>query len=194
MTSLLERFARYQGRKVFRPVHIGYNNMEEILNITSFGNMNRQFLSLLRSEQESHAPVTGDHRVWEALLGPEAKLTTLDEAFLKRYKEQESAGKAPRRFPYWNTLVLVLTHPRVIWPGIKLSIEILRSYFFGPQKLPPWKNYFVPPPKKEQKYGGAVKKLDNTKDFMTNNENISISPIEQISKNLNDSMTQGRLF
>lgn len=128
MLQLLQRFAKYQGRNTFRKVHIGYDNMESLLNITSLGNMNRQFLSLLRSEQESHAPVIGDPRTFSKLLGEDSKLTTLDEAFAKRYEQLQSRGIPPRKFPYWFTLRLVFFNPKILIPGIQLSLEILSSY------------------------------------------------------------------
>ena len=52
--------SRYQGNTSFRPVHIGYDNMEKILEIKSIGNLNRQFVSLLRSEQEADSPIIGE--------------------------------------------------------------------------------------------------------------------------------------
>jgi hypothetical protein len=111
--------------------------MEALLNITSLGNMNRQFLSLLRSEQESHAPVIGDPRTFSKLLGENAKLTTLDEAFAKRYEELLSKGIPSRRFPYWFTIQLVIYNPKIILPGLKLAWEILMS--FAEQQLG-WQN------------------------------------------------------
>jgi hypothetical protein len=38
-------------------------------------------VSFLRSEQDTHTPVIGDPYVWEHLLGPDARLCTLDSAF-----------------------------------------------------------------------------------------------------------------
>lgn len=82
MLELLTKFAEYQGNSSFRPVHIGYQNMEKILEIRSLGNMNRQFVSLLKSEQETRAPpMVGDPTMWAQLFSPSAQLTTLDEAF-----------------------------------------------------------------------------------------------------------------
>ena len=130
MIELLETFAKVQGRRTFRPVHIGYDNMENILNIVSFGNLNRQFLSLLRSEQESHAPAIGDYKVWENLLGADAKLLTLNEAFDWRHRKdiQPEKIKTIRGFPLWTVCKLVLKHPSVIIPGAKLTAEIMNSY------------------------------------------------------------------
>ena len=56
--------------------------MERVLNVKSLGNMNRQFVSLLRSEQDAFKPASGDPQVWDELLGSaELRLTTLDQAF-----------------------------------------------------------------------------------------------------------------
>jgi len=60
MLELLSRFATYNGKQHFRPVFIGYRNMEKLLNISSLGNLNRQFVSLLRSEQDAAAPAIGE--------------------------------------------------------------------------------------------------------------------------------------
>ena len=51
--SILElhrRFAKLNGRTL-RPVFVDYRNFERVLNVASLGNLNRQFVSLLRSEQ-----------------------------------------------------------------------------------------------------------------------------------------------
>lgn len=132
MVNLLERFSHYQGRKTFRPVYIDYRNMERVLNVKSLGNLNRQFVSLLRSEQGSKCPILGNPAVWNSLLGPGNEMTTLDRAF------QTADGKMlnesmVRGFPYLTTLQWVLNNPGVIPPGIKLSFEILSSLFFGPR-------------------------------------------------------------
>jgi hypothetical protein len=68
MLEMLQRFAVYQGKENFWPVHIDYRNMENLLNVKSLGNLNRQFVSLLRSEQDSPTgPVLGDPKIWESL-------------------------------------------------------------------------------------------------------------------------------
>ena len=100
--------------------------MEEILNIKSLGNLNRQFVSLLRSEQDSSSPIIGDPSVWEGLMGPENKLTTLDSAFLGLDK-----GNNKRSYPYLATLNHVWKYPRTIRPGVRLSFEILDAFFCG---------------------------------------------------------------
>jgi len=124
MHELLKRFAVYQGKNPnqFRPVFIGYRNMEMILNIKSFGNLNRQFVSLLRSEQDGYRRILGDHRVFEKLLGENMPLTTLDEAFLPPNR---------RSLPFRKIVQYVLSNPKVVIPGFWLTIEIIASYFFN---------------------------------------------------------------
>lgn len=132
MLQLLEKFAHVQGNKKFRPVFIGYRNMERVLNIKSLGNLNRQFVSLLRSEQDAANPVTGDPRTWESVLGddPHGKLLTLDEAFLQN-EEFIKTQHRRRHFPYLNTLLWALDKPKLIIPGIALSFEIIDSFLSG---------------------------------------------------------------
>jgi hypothetical protein len=136
MCELLRRFAKYQGKDDYYPVYIDYRNMENILNVKSLGNLNRQFVSLLRSEQSStRGAVVGDPFVWNDLFhgtgkirhksGDYASLLTLQEAF---YNEGDRVRRA---YPYVDTLKYVLENPRVIWPGIKLSLEILAARFKG---------------------------------------------------------------
>ena len=128
--ELLARFARYQGNNSFRPVHIGYRNMERILNIKSLGNLNRQFLSLLRSEQDAACPVIGNPSTWEKLLGSDAKLTSLEEAF----RDPKSDGESPfvsrprRKLPVAAGLKLIYNHPKVVFPAAALMLETLKNY------------------------------------------------------------------
>lgn len=69
--------------------------------------MNRQFVSLLRSEQDANFPVIGKHQVWEKLLGPEAKLIDLQSAF-----DPKCGGRLPtRNFPYWQMIKWVSRQP-----------------------------------------------------------------------------------
>lgn len=119
--NLFKRFARYQGKNWFKPVHIGYRNMEKILNITSLGNLNRQFVSLLRSEQEATFQIVGTPDIWNSLLGdhPEVQMRRLDEAF------PESEKPKRRYFPLLTTIALVWNNPKLIPPGIALSFEII---------------------------------------------------------------------
>ena len=59
MLDMLSRFAKYHGNENFRPAFIDYRSMEELLNLKSLGNLNRQMVSLLRSEQSSNSPIIG---------------------------------------------------------------------------------------------------------------------------------------
>lgn len=124
MVDMLKKFAEYQGSK-FRPVFIDYRNMENVLNISSLGNLNRQFVSLLRSEQDTLKPILGNPDVWNSLLGNNSQLLTLDEAFSPKFRDEP----LPKRgFPYFKTLEWVYKNPRVMFPGILLSFEILDSF------------------------------------------------------------------
>eukprot|EP01038_Epipyxis_sp_PR26KG_P005317 gene5317-7381_t len=139
MLEVLRKFAKYQGNRNFRPVHIGYRNMENILNVKSLGNLNRQFVSLLRSEQDSRAKIQANPQVWESIL-EDSKLLRIDEAFLSSINnglngdvitdERKPLLKA-RRFPYGTTVKHVWNNTGVIRPGIWLSLEIIQSYLFG---------------------------------------------------------------
>ena len=131
--EMLRRFAKAQGRTNFRHVFIGYRNMEKVLNIKSLGNLNRQFVSLLRSEQDAKSPVIGDPRIWENLLGRDSRLMTVEEAF--SFNELSLRSKMSRRFPYLSTARWVMRNPKVIVPGISLSLEILHSYFINQNKV-----------------------------------------------------------
>lgn len=69
--------------------------------------MNRQFVSLLRSEQDANFPVIGEPAVWEKLLGPEASLTKLEYAF-----DPAHGGTLPtRHFPLLQILKWVSRKP-----------------------------------------------------------------------------------
>lgn len=125
LEEVLRKFALYQGVSHFRPVHIDYRNMELLLNVASLGNLNRQFVSLLRSEQSAVSPSLGDPSVWSLLLGGTSKLLTLDEAFVGR--------RSRRRFPYAATARWVWENPRVVFPGVRLVGETLRNYLLRPR-------------------------------------------------------------
>ncbi|KAJ1421129.1 hypothetical protein B484DRAFT_332847, partial [Ochromonadaceae sp. CCMP2298] len=136
--EMLQRFALYQGNDSFRPVFVDYRNMEMVLNVKSLGNLNRQFVSLLRSEQESKNPIIGSPQVWEKLLdaagGPDAALGGGTE------EADSSSHISRRRFPYLGTLRWALENPRVIPPGLALSVEIIHSLLLlrnGQCKVPP---------------------------------------------------------
>jgi hypothetical protein len=99
--------------------------MEAVLNTKPIGNLNRQFVSLLRSEQESANPQVGHPDCWATLLGPEATLTTLDEAFL-----DDDGNRKPgmRRFPFLPMLKWMKEDPTVIPPGILFLWELCTTY------------------------------------------------------------------
>ena len=122
--ELLQKFALYQGNKHFQPVFIDYRNLERIVNAKSLGNLNRQFISLLRSEQDTDKPIVGNPSIWNALPGEDGKpLITLDEAMVR------NSVSGRKTFPYLSTLQLIWQYPKLIPPGIDLSLEILQSYF-----------------------------------------------------------------
>lgn len=120
--TLLSKFAYFQKRSGFYPVFVGYRNFELILNIKSIGNLNRQFVSLLRSEQDGETMATGDPDVWDKLL-VDAPLETLDGAM--------GHDVMKRRFPYWKTARWVMENPRIIPYGLLLSAEIVESFLMG---------------------------------------------------------------
>ena len=90
--------------------------------------MNRQFVSLLRSEQDAKIPVIGDHtvrasyisvsfcciefgrltyQVWEKLIGPTASLLKLECAF-----DPSMGGRLPtRNFPFSQMLKWIYRQP-----------------------------------------------------------------------------------
>lgn len=125
--EMLKVFAEAQGNKSFRPVYIGYRNMEQVLNIQSLGNLNRQFVSLLRSEQDAATPFIGDPTGWAGLI--DSPLLNLEDALNMRNQQQQDRHRS-RMFPYLSTLYWVYKHPKVVIPGIALSAEILHSFLF----------------------------------------------------------------
>ena len=87
------------------------------------GNMNRQFVSLLRSEQDTNYPIIGNYTVWEKLLGDDAKLATLHDSF-----DINRGGVAPsRKFPIKGLLRWMIKYPKVILPGAAVVFETLSS-------------------------------------------------------------------
>lgn len=122
MLEMLQYFARFNNNKNFRPVFVDYRNFERVLNVASLGNLNRQFVSLLRSEQDARQPVVGNPAIFEKLLGPSAKLSALSTL--------QTSGK--RRFlPLQSLFVWVIRNPAAIPPGAALSIEIIGVALFG---------------------------------------------------------------
>ncbi len=126
--EMLAKFAKAQGNNRFTPVFIGYRNMEKLLNVRSLGNLNRQFVSLLRSEQDSKFPIIGDPTSWESILGEEGKLQKIDDA-LFQLNEKQLRTNSFRRFPYSSVLNTIYKYPKIIYPGIQLTMEIIDSYF-----------------------------------------------------------------
>jgi len=51
-----------------------HRNFETVLNEASLGNLNRQFVSLLRSEQDAERPIVGVPDTFQKLLGADATL------------------------------------------------------------------------------------------------------------------------
>lgn len=155
--DLLSTFARNKNYK-FRPVHIGYRGMEKVLNVKGIGashsllthsrsylltysltryigNLNRQFVSLLRSEQETARPIVGDPSTFENILGPEEcyRLTRFEDAFPAHSAAQPATKEvALTRMNILKKIVkYVVSNPRVILPGLQVSVEILQNYYFG---------------------------------------------------------------
>lgn len=135
--ELLEKFAYYRGVKKFRPVHVGYRNFEKLLNVKSLGNLNRQFVSLLRSEQYAEAPTIGNSKVWGDILGDGSRLQTLDEAFAPQcdIQSKSQSSTVPPRFPISAIIKFTYENPRVIYPGLFLLIEMMTSYYKNGSKI-----------------------------------------------------------
>ena len=102
--------------------------MEKVLNIKSLGNLNRQFVSLLRSEQDASRPAIGDPEGWRTVLGDEAHLTTLEHAFGKISATQTNTIIRKRAFPIRSTLRWAWSNPTVLWPALLLCAETVWSY------------------------------------------------------------------
>ena len=136
LLELMRTFAVLNGR-VLHPVFVDYRNFETVLNVASLGNLNRQFVSLLRSEQDAERPIVGNPETFETLLGPDARLFRMRDAL---YEDDEGAtpqtsrrGKEIRKraFPLGAALEWVWTNYRVIVPGTNLALETIGTYLFG---------------------------------------------------------------
>lgn len=133
--ELLQMLAGYHGRTL-RPVHVDYYNMERILNVASLGNYNRQFVSILRSEQDLElydsiaTTMTGNPIAFQQLLHKDATLYKVQDAF-----SRPRHGKK-RRFPIKSTAKWVWRNPGVIRPGIALGLEISRNFIFPHYQKP----------------------------------------------------------
>ena len=116
---MLRTIAAAHGNRFFNPAFIDYRNMELLLNEQSLGNMNRQFISLLRSEQDgSKKPIIGNPEVFTSLLGPNSSLSTLDQSFAE-------CGEVSRKFPLNNLVKWVMRNPKVILPGLAVMRETI---------------------------------------------------------------------
>ena len=132
MLELMENFARLNGR-VLNPVFVDYRNFEMVLNVASLGNLNRQFVSLLRSEQDAERPIVGNPETFETLLGQDAKLFKMQDAIemIEGGGEGEVIRIKKRSFPIWGTAKWVASNPKVILPGTNLVLETIGTYLIG---------------------------------------------------------------
>ena len=131
MLELMEMFAKLNGRTL-NPVFVDYRNFETVLNEASLGNLNRQFVSLLRSEQDAERPIVGVPDTFQALLGPEATLFRMHDglAATDKFGNPISASKR-RSFPVVATVKWVWQNYKVIIPGTNLVLETVGTYLFG---------------------------------------------------------------
>jgi hypothetical protein len=72
--------------------------------------------------QDSASPVIGQPALWEGLTEG-VKLKTLKTAF-----ENVNENDNHRVYPFYSTAKHIFENPRVIKPGLLLSLEILLSY------------------------------------------------------------------
>ena len=105
MLELMQNFAALNGRKL-NPVFVDYRNFEMVLNVASLGNLNRQFVSLLRSEQDAERPIVGNPETFETLLGSDATLFKMRDALCAR---DEDGNKVQIK----NTTLSGVPHPAV---------------------------------------------------------------------------------
>ena len=130
MLELMQNFAALNGRKL-NPVFVDYRNFEMVLNVASLGNLNRQFVSLLRSEQDAERPIVGNPETFETLLGSDATLFKMRDALCARDEDGNKVQIKKRRFPVFLTLQWVWNNKRVIVPGTNLVLETVGTYLFG---------------------------------------------------------------
>mmetsp|Transcript_53173 Transcript_53173/g.106640 ORF Transcript_53173/g.106640 Transcript_53173/m.106640 type:complete len:583 (+) Transcript_53173:170-1918(+) len=82
MVQILQRFARYQGNS-FSPVYMDYRGFESVLSVKSLGSLNRQFVSLLRSEDSPKCGASAsDSSAWDQLLEEETTTPNATSASL----------------------------------------------------------------------------------------------------------------
>jgi len=133
LLELMETFAALNGRKLY-PVFVDYRNFEHVLNVASLGNLNRQFVSLLRSEQDAERPIVGNPKTFETLLGPDARLFRMRDASIildATTGEKKTVAITKRAFPVLPALEWVWNNYRVVIPGTNLALETVGTYFFG---------------------------------------------------------------
>ena len=140
LLELMKTFAMLNGRTL-HPVFVDYRNFETVLNVASLGNLNRQFVSLLRSEQDAERPIVGNPETFETLLGPNARLFRMRDALYEDDDASEGKSGEPTRasrrsikkraFPVLPALEWVWTNYRVIIPGTNLVLETIGTYLFG---------------------------------------------------------------
>ena len=145
LLKLMKTFAALNGRAL-HPVFVDYRNFETVLNVASLGNLNRQFVSLLRSEQDAERPIVGNPETFETLLGPNAALFRMGDALYEDDADRSEYGGAKdatralgrnqrrierRAFPALAALTWVWQNYRVIVPGTNLALETIGTYLFG---------------------------------------------------------------
>lgn len=137
MKELLEVMARFQGRTLY-PIHVNYYNMERILNVASLGNYNRQFVSILRSEQDIDLDTltikaTANPTDFLQLYHENATMCKIEEAF---DPPKDGQYRRKRMFPFLSTAKWVYRNPGVIRPGIALGLEISRNFLMPSYQEP----------------------------------------------------------
>ncbi|EEH55935.1 uncharacterized protein MICPUCDRAFT_59255 [Micromonas pusilla CCMP1545] len=130
MLKLMETFAALNGRKL-NPVFVDYRNFETVLNVASLGNLNRQFVSLLRSEQDAERPIVGNPDVFETLMGKDAKLFRMDDALKQTDGDGNVIAIKRRSFPFLAMTSWTWNNLGVIIPGTNLVLETIGTYLFG---------------------------------------------------------------
>lgn len=151
LLELMKTFAELNGR-VLNPVFVDYRNFETVLNVASLGNLNRQFVSLLRSEQDAERPIVGNPDTFETLLGSDARLFKMRDGLVtnetaadlrtpgdmrsgmnSETKEAtvETITIKKRHFPVLPFIGWIYTNYRVIIPGTNLALETIGTYLFG---------------------------------------------------------------
>ena len=110
---------------------VDYRNFEQVLNAASLGNLNRQFVSLLRSEQDAERPIVGNPETFETLLGENATLFRMKDALNERDDEGNRVRIERRSFPVAGAARWVWHNKGVVIPGVNLALETVGTYLFG---------------------------------------------------------------